>query len=551
MRTIPEIETDFRVLSATRHLRAQRPRPSFRRSMDKDPADFGSIPGSLASPISVDVSEPGVAIYKFATPVVALTNGGGAIVGSARLVLLFWGSFWQTATNPSAAEIYAGVTDIVNSPYLSELSQYGFQSLTIDPPVIVIDPGPPFPRFTGDDPKDMVWDLIDDGKFPEPDDDNGRIVYMVFAPDGTQFDQEAQGAHGEALDFDLPADTDHAWVGWVDRLSFDTTMDVFSHELVETITDPEPPSGWTVNGQPATQNEIADICFDSRGVTAGRAVAAYYSKRLNACVVPGTPIVRSFGLHVHQQSAGVPQHVMDGLTTMEKQKECFHGTYRWSLWSQEERADVAAVGLSSFVKPDITWKVRGRQVFSFPLDFTIPADNVPDPLHAITQLPPRDGIVTARVSDDGNSLTLVIAPGQPAVDLDVSCIVSERAFPASYNLTRQLGLTISLNGSIRLMDARYDHDLNACVASRIQKAKLALIAANIPRGDHGDVIPPWVAQQLGPDNSKAIDEAHQALSLALDVERTATDLAVQLRSLAAGVLSQARAGRVGQKGHFP
>ena len=136
---------NIRTLSATTRSH-RRVRPSYPRSPPRsigiDPPAGGSFPSGLSNPVGV-ISEPGAEIYKFLTLPVTLNNGGGAVVGSARLVLLFWGEFWQTANNPSAADITAAVTDIVNSPYLSELSQYGFRSLTIDPPVIVIQPVPP------------------------------------------------------------------------------------------------------------------------------------------------------------------------------------------------------------------------------------------------------------------------------------------------------------------------------------------------------------------------------------------------------------------------
>ena len=93
----------------------------------------------------------------------------------------------------------------------------------------------------------------------------------------------------------------------------------------------------------------------------GHAVAAYYSDRLKACVVPGMLIQRSVRLAVQQEALGVPEHVMDGFTTVKKKKsdDCFDGTYGWSLWAQGERAEVAAA-FPSFVKPDVSWTVNGH-----------------------------------------------------------------------------------------------------------------------------------------------------------------------------------------------
>ena len=208
----------------------------------------GGFPTGLANPTGA-VYEPGRIIWKFATTPISLEFNGGAIAGSARLVLLFWGDFWETAVSPSVSDIHQAVADILNSPYLSEMMQYGFRWLTLDPPLIVLKPDPPSPTFSRDDAKNMVWALIDDERFPEPDDDSGdgRIVYMVLAPQGSNYeDLSAGGAHGDAEDRDF-LDVDHAWVGWVDfDSSLDRITEVLTHELVEILSDPEPTSGWQV-----------------------------------------------------------------------------------------------------------------------------------------------------------------------------------------------------------------------------------------------------------------------------------------------------------------
>src|SRR3954447_5836666 len=125
-------------------------RPEELRSRSIDPRASGEIPSSLSNPAS-SISEPGRTVWKFNSPPQSLHFDGGAIITTARLVLLFWGDFWQTATNPSVTDIHQAVSQILASPYLSEVMQYGFESLTLDPPMIVISPEPPFPSFSGDD----------------------------------------------------------------------------------------------------------------------------------------------------------------------------------------------------------------------------------------------------------------------------------------------------------------------------------------------------------------------------------------------------------------
>ena len=68
-------------------------------------------------------------------------------------------------------------------PYLSQMGQYGYQSLTYRDAIYVVDPQPP-QSYKSDDVWDLIWTLIDD-KFPEPDENGGRILYMVFMPPGT------------------------------------------------------------------------------------------------------------------------------------------------------------------------------------------------------------------------------------------------------------------------------------------------------------------------------------------------------------------------------
>ena len=104
-----------------------------------NPAAPGQIPSSLTDPTG-SITEPGRTIWKFATPRVQMHRGTGPVVTTARLVPLFWGDFWQSADNPSVGDVHRAIADILASPYLSEVMQYGLQSLSLDPAMIVIAP---------------------------------------------------------------------------------------------------------------------------------------------------------------------------------------------------------------------------------------------------------------------------------------------------------------------------------------------------------------------------------------------------------------------------
>ena len=92
---------------------------------------------------------------------------------------------------------------------------------------------------------------------------------MVFTPPSTLY---AKAATADAAhDYDDEPDLlspDIIWVGWVDYGPLDQITGAFSHELVETISDPEPSSGWTVSGSTASPSEIGDVC-NQRGMVNG------------------------------------------------------------------------------------------------------------------------------------------------------------------------------------------------------------------------------------------------------------------------------------------
>ena len=228
-------------------------------------------------------------LYNLATdaqPADSVHNEGGALILHAQLELLFWGTAWQTATAPSVADVVNAVNKILESPYLLGLMQYGFQSAAVRGSTIVSSPAPPA-NYSFDDVGNLVWDLIDDGKFPEPDDVGGRILYMVFMPPGTTPPPNQRGAHSDPKDYDFPADVDYAWVGYASYGTLDYITDVFSHELVEAITDPEPHGpAWVMNRDINGGNEIGDACNNTVDRLDGILIQAYWSERQKACVIP-------------------------------------------------------------------------------------------------------------------------------------------------------------------------------------------------------------------------------------------------------------------------
>jgi hypothetical protein len=220
---------------------------------------------------------------------VNVSNGGGAIGSGLPVQLIFWGGAWnQPATSPSAGAILASVQTILRGPWMSGLRQYGIRRCNLRGAVVVTGPAPPG-TYVDNDIKDLVWALIDDNKFPEPDDAGGRIIYMVFMPPGTAYGPGGiRGKHLVASDYDFPADIDHAWVGFITfNSSIGQITSTFCHELAETCTDPES-DAWTVTGN----QEIGDVCNFVDQTINGILYESYWSATDNACLLPTAYSVR-------------------------------------------------------------------------------------------------------------------------------------------------------------------------------------------------------------------------------------------------------------------
>ena len=219
-------------------------------------------------------------------------DNGGPVLQNIHVHLIFWGSAWAGSTTPSAAAVTNAVSSILSGPYMSGLSQYrGIGNGVLKGTTLATGSNPPNP-FSNNDVTTLISDCIEAGALPEPDDD-GLLFYCVIMPPGVNTNQA--GVIGEHsyfwyTDYDFPFDFDndkahYAWVMNNGTLDFVTT--VFSHELVETATDPE---GSAILGAAGTCSgtgwcEIGDVC-SSTGVVDGVTVQSYWSQRDGACIVP-------------------------------------------------------------------------------------------------------------------------------------------------------------------------------------------------------------------------------------------------------------------------
>jgi len=224
---------------------------------------------------------------------VPLNNHHGAVATGAPVQLIFWGPEWNDPNaNPSASALIAAVQNILTGPYLSGLRQYGIAPSTYGGATFIVSPGPPLAPRTFDDSsiQDKVQELIDEGRFPEPD-EGGHFLYIIMMPPNTIYGPGgAGGAHSVGINTLI--DLDRTWVAWIGHDNLIGMTETFCHELVEMCTDPEH-DAWIVDSDELsdTDNEICDICNQNQNLN-GDWVTAYWSMFDNACLIPTAYSVR-------------------------------------------------------------------------------------------------------------------------------------------------------------------------------------------------------------------------------------------------------------------
>jgi hypothetical protein len=214
---------------------------------------------------------------------VRFVDHGGPVLHTAQVNLLYWGSTWTGSgtSHPTPDQITAAIHTLVAGPYLSGLAQYR----DIKPAVLrgstVITSSDPPTAFTDEQVGDFLDTQLDAGVVPEPDRDQ-QTLYIVVMPVGAYAggvvgEHNYYTRHGQRIRF--------AWTA--DSASLATATRTISHELVESITDPE---GSAVLGVAGTCSqggwcEIVDSCPDPR-ILDGIAAAPYWSNQAGACIAP-------------------------------------------------------------------------------------------------------------------------------------------------------------------------------------------------------------------------------------------------------------------------
>jgi hypothetical protein len=218
----------------------------------------------------------------------SIVDLGGPVLTNAHVLLIYWGANWQPGNQQLATNIEAGVDSILNnSPYMSRLAQYrGIGNAARLATFYVTNSSPP-PVFTIPDVQAMLVANLNTGFLPNPALDPQFLYYVVTQP-GANAAEGYGGYHSFGLYNGVPI---HYGIGSIPstllndpaRLDFSTV--IFSHELVEAVTDPE------INGITVFPGGGAnELCDNNAQLYTyrlnGYLVQSYWSQFDRAFVVP-------------------------------------------------------------------------------------------------------------------------------------------------------------------------------------------------------------------------------------------------------------------------
>ena len=243
------------------------------------------------------------------------------MIERVRVWLIFWGRDWmRTDVAVDRAAVTFDVLQILMSPYLSGLHQYrasiGYRTpnesglleglVTVASDLGSSPPDPP--TFLEPDAlhatkkvlpdlgevTTLIENLLLSETIAAPTDPNR--LYVVVLPDGVGCSVDKNWTYGlhYAIAKGYPEKVHIAWVGNCGSRA--VISSVFSHELVEAITDPEGdaikatnPGRTCGNPDPTNWCEIGDVCQNAPGQTStGVTVQGYWSELDQRCVTPTT-----------------------------------------------------------------------------------------------------------------------------------------------------------------------------------------------------------------------------------------------------------------------
>ncbi len=232
----------------------------------------------------------------------------GPTLSNTPVTLIFEGSYWQSPTGITENDVIQSAQNIFNSSFLSSATQYGtnghaFLAGTVEDNSLALSGG----QFTEANLKAVAAKFVTDGLVAP----SARGLYLVITAPGVSDATRPTigGFHNELTHnvpsgpfgiFNTPEEVPFGWVGTFAsgrQAQTDGFSELFSHELVESVTDPfiqTQSANFFFHGSnfqsDESFDEIADFEPDSARYTFrlgnGTLAQAYWSQKDQMFVVP-------------------------------------------------------------------------------------------------------------------------------------------------------------------------------------------------------------------------------------------------------------------------
>jgi hypothetical protein len=224
-----------------------------------------------------------------------IDSNSGAVLKAAKVELVFWGNKWTAA---DMSGIRKQISTLLTGPYMDSLSQYGGVGPAQLDHTYNITSSSPGGTFTDANVTAMLEGNFQDHSLPLPSTIKGDALYVVIPQPGSTTnggdDNGLGGRHDTKKDSSYtdpkthrssPFNYNYAWTinpsGNFDQLTF-----IFSHELVEAVTDAGPGYRGYQFGKGGA-DEIADGFPQQFGYRLdGVYVQSYWSQADHSYVVP-------------------------------------------------------------------------------------------------------------------------------------------------------------------------------------------------------------------------------------------------------------------------
>ena len=221
----------------------------------------------------------------------ALSYRGGPLIKNVAVHAVYWGNYWATASSPSTQNVDQFLTYIVQSPFMTQLTEYNVPAYPIGPGTfaesLILDIAVGV-SLTDAEIQAKVKSLSPAAKGKNSPAAINDLYIAFFPPkvqvvmSGTMSCSSFCGYHD-----DISGERYYGVIPYPNCSGCDNAGSVFdsltmitSHELAEAITDPVPGSGWYDD----QFGEIGDFCNAEPKTVGTYTVQKIWSASANRCV---------------------------------------------------------------------------------------------------------------------------------------------------------------------------------------------------------------------------------------------------------------------------